>query len=177
QMMDAGMLMGPLSILDLVGIDVSLDVFTRRGSSLVADDSGVRRILTTLRAEGHLGRKSKSGIFLYGDKGRGTNPRLLALLGESDLGSRPNAGEDIAGRVWLRLIDEYLYCVTQGLGDRDEIDAVLREVVGADEGPLERIRKVDPVHLQPRLAALEASLGKRYETTGSLLERMHRRDD
>src|SRR4029453_2942042 len=73
---DAGMLMGPLSTLDLVGIDVALDVFTRRGSSLVADDGVVRWILGALRAEGHLGRKGKRGIFLYGDAGRGTNPRL-----------------------------------------------------------------------------------------------------
>jgi len=176
-MMDAGMLMGPLSTLDLVGVDVALDVFTRRGSSLVADDRGVRRILTTLRAEGHLGRKSGSGIFLYGAKGRGTNPRLLALLAESDLGARPGAGESIAERVWLRLIDEYVYCVAQGLGDRREIDAVLREVLGTDEGPLEKIRTLDPARLQPTLAALEASLGNRYEPTRSLLESVHRRDD
>ncbi len=176
QMTDAGMSLGPLSTLDLVGIDVALDVFTGEGSSLAADDGGVRRILSTLRAEGHLGRKSKSGIFLYGDRGRGANPRLLALLAESDVAPRPEPGEDIPGRIWLRLIDEYLCCLTQGLGERDEIDAILREVVGTDEGPLEKIRELDPTLLEPRLAALEASLGGRYQPTRSLLERV-RRDD
>jgi 3-hydroxyacyl-CoA dehydrogenase len=176
QMTDAGMSLGPLSTLDLVGIDVALDVFAGQGSSLVADDGGVRRILGTLRAEGHLGRKSKSGIFLYGDRGRGANPRVLALLAQSDVASRPGPAEDIPGRIWLRLIDEYLCCLTQGLGERDEIDAILREVIGTDEGPLHKIRELDPAFLEPRLAALETRLGGRYQPTRSLLE-LVRRDD
>jgi 3-hydroxyacyl-CoA dehydrogenase len=176
RMMDAGLLMGPLSMLDLIGIDVALDVFTGQGSLLVAGDAGVPRILGTLRAEGHLGRKSKSGIFLYGERGRGENPRLLALLAESGVAARPATGEDVSERIWLRLIDEYLYCVAQELGEPGEIDAVLREVVGTEEGPLEKIRELDPDLLQPRLAALEASLGGRYQPTRSLLERMRRTD-
>ena len=176
QLTDAGMLLGPLATLDLVGIDVALDVFDRQGSSLVAEDGVVRRILGTLRAEGHLGRKSKSGVFLYGDRGRGANPRLLALLAEADVAPPAGAGTDVAERVWLRLIDEYLWCLTQGLGEREEIDAVLREVVGTDEGPLQKIRTLDPALLEPRLAALEASLGNRYQPTRSLLERVRGAD-
>jgi len=176
RMMDAGLLMGPLSMLDLIGIDVALDVFTGQGSSLVTDGGTVGRILATLRAEGHLGRKSKRGIFLYGDRGRGENPRLLALLAESNLAARSAAGEDVTQRIWLRLIDEYLHCVVQELGEPAEIDAVLCEVVGTDEGPLEKIRALDPDVLQPRLAALEAGLGGRYHPTRCLLERMRRTD-
>ena len=176
RMTEAGMLLGPLATLDLVGIDVALDVFTGQGSSLVNDDGGVRRILTTLRAEGHLGRKSKCGIFLYGERGRGPNPRLLALLAESDVAARAGAGADIVERIWLRLIDEYLWCLTQGLGERDEIDAILREVVGSEEGPLQKIRDLDPALLEPKLAMLEASLGGRYQPTRALLERV-RSDD
>jgi len=176
RMTDAGMLLGPLATLDLVGIDVALDVFTGQGSSLVTDDGGVRRILATLRAEGHLGRKSKCGIFLYGERGRGANPRLLALLAESDVAPRAGADADIVERIWLRLIDEYLWCLTQGLGERDEIDAILREVVGSEEGPLQKIRELDPAFLEPRLAVLEESLGGRYQPTRALLERV-RSDD
>jgi len=176
QMTDAGMALGPLSTLDLVGIDVALDVFGGQGPSLVAGDDGVRRILSTLRAEGHLGRKTKSGIFLYGERGRGANPRLLALLAQSDAVPRPAPGDDVPGRIWLRLIDEYLCCLAQGLGERDEIDALLCEVVGTDEGPLKRIRELDPAFLEPRLAALEERLGARYLPTRSMLERV-RRDD
>ena len=176
QMTDAGMLLGPLATLDLVGIDVALDVFTGQGSTLVNDDGRVRRILTTLRAEGHLGRKTKRGIFLYAEQGRGANPRLLALLAQSDAAPRAGTEADIVERIWLRLIDEYLWCLTQGLGEREEIDAVLREVVGTDEGPLQKIRTLDPALLEPRLAALEASLGNRYQPTRSLLERVRGAD-
>jgi 3-hydroxyacyl-CoA dehydrogenase len=176
RMMDAGLVMGPLSMLDLIGIDVALDVFLGQGSSLVAGDAGVRRILGTLRDEGHLGRKSKSGIFLYGDRGRGENPRLLALLAGPEGAPRPATGEDVAQRLWLRLVDEYLRCVAQGLGEPGEIDAVLREVVGTDDGPLERIRQLDPDLLRPRLAALEASLGERYQPVRCLVERVRGTD-
>jgi 3-hydroxyacyl-CoA dehydrogenase len=136
----------------------------------------VGRILATLRAEGHLGRKTKSGIFLYGERGRGENPRLLALLAESSLTASPATGEDVTERIWLRLIDEYLHCVVQGLGEPGEIDAVLREVFGTEEGPLEKIGGLDPDLLQPKLAALEAGLGGRYHPTRCLLERMRRTD-
>jgi len=175
RMLDAGMSMGPLAMLDLVGIDVALDVLAGPGSTLVADDAHVRRVLGMLRAEGHLGRKSKRGIFLYGELGRGVNPRLASLLAA---GSVPSSGssEDVAERIWLRLIDEYLCCVAQDLGERDEIDAVLREVTGTDEGPLHRLRALDPVLLEARLAALEERLGGRYHPTRSLLERVGRDD-
>jgi 3-hydroxyacyl-CoA dehydrogenase/enoyl-CoA hydratase/3-hydroxybutyryl-CoA epimerase len=176
RMLDAGMMMGPLSTLDLVGLDVAVDVFSGSGSSLVARDDVALRIIETLRAEGHLGRKSKSGIFLYPDKGRGANPRLLALLAESGDGLRRRDGEDIVERVWLRLIDEYLCCVTHELGDPDEIDAVLREVLGIDQGPLHRLRNLDPAILQPRLATVEQSLGSRYRPTRDLLERVRGND-
>src|SRR5262249_47724301 len=176
RMMDAGLLMGPLAMLALIGIDVALDVSTGQGSSLVTDGGAVGRILTTLRAEGHLGRKTKSGIFLYGERGRGENPRLLALFAESSVAAPPSAGEDVTERIWMRLIDEYLHCVVQGLGEPAEIDAVLREVVGTEESPLEKIRALDPDVLQPRLAALEAGLGGRYHPTRCLLERMRRTD-
>jgi 3-hydroxyacyl-CoA dehydrogenase len=177
EIVDAGMLMGPLSTLDLIGIDVALDVFSGPGASLVADGGCVRRVLSALRADGHLGRKGKSGIFLYGDKGRGTNPRLLTLLAESGLGPRGDAREDVVERVWLRLIDEYLYCVAQGLGGHHEIDAVLREVLGIDAGPLEKVRELDPGLLLPRLTGLEVTLGNRYQPTRSLLERVRGHDD
>src|SRR5262249_41990369 len=158
------------------GSVLALDVSTCKVAARAAADDGVRRILGTLRAEGQLGRKSKRGSFLYGDQGRGTNPRLLALLADFDVGPRLGAGEDVAERVWLRLIDEYLCCITQELGEPDEIDAVLREVVGTDAGALQKIRELGPALLQPRLAALEARLGNRYEPTLSLLERMRRHD-
>jgi 3-hydroxyacyl-CoA dehydrogenase len=78
--------------------------------------------------------------------------------------------------VWLRLIDEYLCCVTHELGDPDEIDAVLREVLGIDQGPLHRLRNLDPAILQPRLATVEQSLGSRYRRTRDLLERVRGND-
>src|SRR4029453_2272778 len=104
------------------------------------------------------------------------NPRRLPRLAEAGVLARPGPAEDVAERIWLRLIDEYLCCVAQDLGERDEIDAVLREVIGTDEGPLHRLRELDPALLESRLAALEERLGGRYHLTRSLLERVGRDD-
>jgi len=80
------------------------------------------------------------------------------------------SGGDAVGRVWLRLINEYLLCSTQGIGSREDIDAVLREVLGVDEGPLHRIREAKAADLASRLAMLERSLGNRYHPSLGLIE-------
>src|SRR5215475_10578177 len=121
------------------------------------------------------GRRGRRGAPNPGHAARGGPPGTEEQ--ERDLPVRePRPGSDPAERIWLRLIDEYLWCLTQGLGEREEIDAVLCEVIGTDEGPLQKIRTLDPALLEPRLAALEASLGNRYQPTRSLLERVREAD-
>ena len=61
----AGMPMGPLKLLDFVGLDVSVAI----GDS-IADETGVEthrapQPLRDLEAEGKLGRKSGEGFFTY----------------------------------------------------------------------------------------------------------------
>jgi 3-hydroxyacyl-CoA dehydrogenase len=170
RMLASGMFSGPLSTLDLIGLDVAMDVFGRQRSALVVGDGPALGILTTLRDEGHLGKKSGSGIFLYADKGRGQNPRLVALLEEARAAATARTGGDIVERMWLRLINEYLLCIAQGIGGRDDIDAVLREVIGVDDGPLRRICEAEPAALLAQLQELEDSLGSRYEPSLALIE-------
>lgn len=174
QLVDAGMAMGPLATLDLVGLDLAVDVFSGCGAPLVADDGLSRRLLETLCAEGHLGRKSDAGIFLHGKRGRGANPRLLALLAEAGEGARRPGPVDVVARVWRRLIDEYLCCVRDDLGDPDDIDLVLREVLGTDQGPLQRLQGLGPEVLRARLADLGCATDE--ELARGLLER-HRGQD
>jgi 3-hydroxyacyl-CoA dehydrogenase len=168
---DSGMMLGPLSTLDLVGLDIAMDVFEQQGTSLVSGNAQALGIVRRLCAEGHLGRKTKKGIFLYGKSGRGTNPRVLSLLTEAREQLAVTAsGGDAVDRVWLRLINEYLFCSTQGVGSREDMDAVLREVLGVDRGPLHRIREAEAADLASRLAVLERSFGNRYHPSLGLIE-------
>jgi 3-hydroxyacyl-CoA dehydrogenase len=168
---DGGMMLGPLSTLDLVGLDIAMDVFEQQGTSLVSGDAQALGIVRVLCAEGHLGRKTEKGIFLYGKNGKGTNPRLLSLLAEArEQLAVVASGGNAVDRVWLRLINEYLFCSTQGIGSREDMDAVLCEVLGVDEGPLPRIREAEAADLASRLAVLERSFGNRYDPSLSLIE-------
>jgi 3-hydroxyacyl-CoA dehydrogenase len=62
----AGYPMGPLALLDLVGIDVAIAI----GEALFGDSNESHHRppgrLTTLMAEGKLGRKTGSGFYDYG---------------------------------------------------------------------------------------------------------------
>ncbi len=72
--------MGPLKTSDLVGLDVRLSIAETLASGLDADRFRTPRILTTLVAEGHTGRKSGEGFYRWdGDRAAGPGERAAAL--------------------------------------------------------------------------------------------------
>jgi 3-hydroxyacyl-CoA dehydrogenase len=72
--------MGPLKTSDLVGLDVRLSIAETLASGLDADRFRTPRILTTLVAEWHTGRKSGEGFYRWdGDRAAGPGERAAAL--------------------------------------------------------------------------------------------------
>ncbi len=63
---DFGMMMGPLEMLDQVGIDIAADV-ARTMAPLAAEASPVPQRLAAMVAQGRLGKKSGSGFYAYRD--------------------------------------------------------------------------------------------------------------
>jgi 3-hydroxyacyl-CoA dehydrogenase/enoyl-CoA hydratase/3-hydroxybutyryl-CoA epimerase len=63
---DFGMLMGPLEMLDQVGIDIAADV-ARTMAPLGAEDSPVPQRLAEMVERGRLGKKSGAGFYSYRD--------------------------------------------------------------------------------------------------------------
>ena len=84
---------GPIELLDDVGIDVA----TKAGETLAA--AWPERMPTDpafgkLVGNGRLGRKTKKGFYLYeGDKRIGPDPSAYADLGSASPGRRPSAEE------------------------------------------------------------------------------------
>src|SRR5690606_17574000 len=77
-MLDFGMPMGPLRLLDEVGLDVAMHV----ADTLAAAFPGRMKIPTVvakLVEHGQLGRKSGSGFYRYGKSGTPPNPDALGL--------------------------------------------------------------------------------------------------
>jgi 3-hydroxyacyl-CoA dehydrogenase/enoyl-CoA hydratase/3-hydroxybutyryl-CoA epimerase len=77
-MLDFGMPMGPLRLLDEVGLDVAQDVATTLANAF-PKRMQVPAILEKLVAAGHLGKKSGSGFYVHDHGKTPPNPAALAL--------------------------------------------------------------------------------------------------
>ena len=104
-----GMPMGPLELLDQVGLDVAAHVADSL-NSLSPEPSPTGARLHEMVASGHIGRKSGQGFYQYskGAKkpGRAVKPPGIAAHLSS---------EDIRDRVVLRLVNEAAKCLQDGV--------------------------------------------------------------
>jgi 3-hydroxyacyl-CoA dehydrogenase/enoyl-CoA hydratase/3-hydroxybutyryl-CoA epimerase len=115
-MLDFGMPMGPMRLLDEVGIDVAMHV---AGTLAVSfhDRMTVPNVLTKMVQSGLLGRKSGRGFYLY-SKGKDPIPNpelaqdaLRATSGSSD--SRHLTLDTLSSRMVLLMINEAARCLEE----------------------------------------------------------------
>lgn len=114
-MLDFGMPMGPLRLLDEVGLDVAAHVAATMAEAF-GDRFLVPDVLTRLVAEGHLGRKSGSGFYehLAGKKTSRFPGRDSAT---------PIAPAEIAARLAGLMVTESERCLAEGIvASADEVD-------------------------------------------------------
>ena len=114
-----GMPVGPITLMDEVGIDVGSKV----ASYLSGADLGVRMtggdisLMSTMVDKGWLGKKSGKGFYTYsGKKGKEIGPEMLAFLSEFTGGARSDLAEtDIQDRITARLVNEAAKCLEDGI--------------------------------------------------------------
>ena len=125
---------GPMTLMDEVGIDVAYHVGHDLGKSLGKRVSSQETdILDDLMKSGALGRKSGKGFFLYEKKnffkkiikkGKEANPDALKLINKykSDKNNQ-ESDSDLQKRLAYRMINEASYCLQEGIikspGDGD----------------------------------------------------------
>ncbi len=127
-MLDFGMPMGPLRLLDEVGLDVAVHV-ARTLAKAFPDRMAVPELLEELVKCGDLGRKSKKGFYLYDGHGTRQNPAALALR----TGTR-DAPPDIARRLALAMSREARRCLDEKVAETaDDIDLAM--VLGTGYAP------------------------------------------
>ena len=125
-----GFPVGPIALLDEVGVDVAQHVQTS-----LAADLGVRMggadvaAMTELVESGMLGRKTGAGFFKYSKKGKkeGLNPDVQTILKKhmkSDAGAKLEL-VDIQERMAFRFINEAVLCLQ---------DDIIRSPVDGDIG-------------------------------------------
>ncbi len=116
-----GMPMGPIRLLDEVGLDVAVHVgevmFKGYGERMQGEDYAERLVEKNL-----LGKKSGAGFYLYTDKKPTPNQRALEVLGL--LGnSNDTLPDDIEKRLIFRLLNEAVLCLDEGVAGTPGKDA------------------------------------------------------
>jgi 3-hydroxyacyl-CoA dehydrogenase/enoyl-CoA hydratase/3-hydroxybutyryl-CoA epimerase len=127
-MLDFGMPMGPLRLIDEVGIDVAFDVAAELGEAF-KDRMAVARVLRQVHEQGLKGRKGGVGFYVYKKKKEEKVNRRLAKAIRRDTESRntkkePRSARDIQRRLLGVMIEEAKRCLSEGVvASEDDIDA------------------------------------------------------
>ena len=118
-MLDFGMPMGPLRLIDEVGVDIAADVAATL-SAHFKDRLRVPELLGKMVAAGKLGKKSGSGFYLYPKKGKPTpNPELETLRRGQSASTLDRT--ELQRRLALLIVNEAAHCVEEKITDGPEM--------------------------------------------------------
>ena len=179
-----GMPMGPLELLDQVGIDIARDV-SHSLSALSGEPSPTPEWLAAMTAKGQLGKKSGAGFYKYSSKGdkEGVAPAVQVTHGKPALPPPVWFGDGemvggIAQRLMLSLVNTAAVC----LSERVVTEAWMVDlgmVLGTGFAPFRGgpLRLADSWGLQHVVATLDrlaTTCGPRFNAC-ALLRDMHQR--
>ncbi len=124
-MLDFGMPMGPIRLLDEVGLDVAAHVAVTMREAF-GDRFELPKVLTRLVKEGHFGRKAGQGFYQY-EKGKVAG----VAVGKGTLSATE---DDLATHLAGLMVAEAKLCLAEGLArDADDIDFAM--VMGTGFAP------------------------------------------
>ncbi|MEX2529210.1 MAG: 3-hydroxyacyl-CoA dehydrogenase NAD-binding domain-containing protein [Gemmatimonadota bacterium] len=176
-----GLPMGPLRLVDEVGIDIA-----RHAGDVLLEAFGERMRpsapLVRMGETDRLGRKGGKGFYLHGDsrKDEKPEPELHTLLGDAVPSTAVHIDEaDIRARLLLVMINEAARVLGDGIA-RSAAEVDLAMVMGTGFPPFRGglLRFADDNHprsLVERLETLEATLGERF-TPAPVLRELARDD-
>lgn len=156
-LLEFGMPMGPLRLLDEIGLDVALHVAHTLHDAFPGRLT-VPSILTHLVEAGNLGRKSGRGFFMYKSNGQEMGPDPGALDARENKQMLPMVFEALQDRLVMLMVNEAAYCLMEGVvQSADEVDFAM--IMGAGFSPLQGgpLRYADSVGLGTAVRRLETS--------------------
>ncbi|MCX6124910.1 MAG: 3-hydroxyacyl-CoA dehydrogenase NAD-binding domain-containing protein [Proteobacteria bacterium] len=110
---DFGWPVGPITLIDEVGIDVGMHVMDTMAKAWPERFSTPPQFIP-IKDSGRLGRKNGRGFYLYeGDKKNGSDPEVYTLLGITP--SEKIAKQIIIDRCVLGYINESIRCLEEGI--------------------------------------------------------------
>lgn len=167
-----GMPVGPITLLDEVGVDVGAKV-AKILHAAFGDRMTPPAALEKLTADGRLGRKSKKGFYTYGDKKKEVDVTVYDLLPGGRQRKRVSRDE-IAERVTLQLVNEAIRCLGEGIL-RSARDGDVGAIFGLGfppflGGPFRYADAVGPKTILERLERWQDKYGDRFEPAPLLFE-------
>jgi 3-hydroxyacyl-CoA dehydrogenase/enoyl-CoA hydratase/3-hydroxybutyryl-CoA epimerase len=175
-MKDFGHPVGPLALIDEVGIDVGAHVAQDLGRAFADRGLEGSGAMPRLYEAGLHGRKNGRGFYLYPKtktKGKKqTNPKIYDLLGGTTRRSVDRF--EIQDRLSLLMVNEAVHCLQEGVISSPR-DGDLGAILGLGfppfrGGPFRHVDSVGRGTIRKRLDGLAQQLGKRFEPAETLRE-------
>ncbi len=171
-MVEFGFPVGPVTLLDEVGIDVAAKVgkimHEAFGDRLAAPETTAKLV-----ADGRLGRKAKKGFYTYDGKTKQVDETVYALLPHGKDRKRVDAAE-VAERCVLPFVNEAIRCLGEGVL-RSARDGDIGAIFGLGfppflGGPFRYADSVGPAKLLERMEQYRKKHGARFEPAPRLVE-------
>lgn len=163
-MLDFGMPMGPLRLLDEVGLDVGKHVASTMEAEF-ADRFTTPQILNRMVEAGLLGKKGGEGFYTYkGKKGEEISDKAKSL--RKTPGEHPMTEQEITDRLTLLMINESFLCLEEKIvPDSDDVDFAM--IMGAGfapfrGGPITHAKNIGLDNCADKLEKLLQKEGERY---------------
>lgn len=172
-MVDWGFPVGPIQLLDEVGIDVA-----QKASKTMLDSFGERmrppEALQKVIDDGRLGRKNGKGFYTYGGKKKEVDESVYGLLNHGGQ-RKPHPIEEIQERLALQFCNEAALCLQEGIL-RSPRDGDVGAIFGLGfppfrGGPFRYMDEVGARGLVERLEHLEKQHGARFKPASILVEK------
>ncbi len=166
-----GMPMGPLALIDEVGLDVAIEVAQILGEAF-PDRLSLPAWATGMTTGDRLGAKSGSGIYRYTDgKRQDPDPEIYTTLGLEPT-NRDDPGSSLVDRLVLPMVDEAARCLEEAIA-RSAGDVDLAMIMGTGFPPFRGglCRWADHQGLPEILSVMQGytdRVGQRYQPSEAL---------
>ena len=185
-LVDFGFPVGPITLMDEVGLDIGGKVglvMAQAFGARMMPGEGVRRVVES----GRTGRKGRSGFYLYDEGGKkgGVDPSVYEMLTSGERRALPKdvaqpggmEGDEILNRCVLAFVNEAARCLEEGIL-RSPRDGDIGAVFGIGFPPFRGgpFRYIDAIGIEEiliRLQALDARFPGRFTPADLLVDMAH----
>ncbi|MFZ5470589.1 MAG: fatty acid oxidation complex subunit alpha FadJ [Myxococcota bacterium] len=172
-LVDFGFPVGPITLLDEVGIDVAAKV-AKILHAAFGERMSAPEHTETLLAEGRLGRKAKKGFYTYDGKKKQVDDSVYAYLPHGKDRKRLDR-QEMVERCVLQMVNEAIRCLGENVL-RSPRDGDIGAIFGLGfppflGGPFRYADSMGSKNLLSRLEHYRGKLGERFEPAPFLVEK------